>query len=67
MKERIALVVSILALALGVGPAHAHDHLLRAGLAQVEDPAPTKTKLHNVARAYQAAFDELAQQARLAA
>jgi hypothetical protein len=47
---------------------HAHDHLLRAGLAQVSDPSPPrKTKLHNAARAYQAAVDELAQQARLAA
>jgi hypothetical protein len=41
---------------------HAHDHLLRAGLAQVSDPSPPrKTKLHNAARAYQAAVDGLAQ------
>ena len=47
---------------------HAHDHLLRAGLAQVSDPSPPrKTKLYNAARAYQAAVDELTQQARLAA
>jgi hypothetical protein len=47
---------------------HAHDHLLRAGLAQASDPSPPrKTKLHNAARAYQAAVDELTQQARLAA
>jgi predicted MarR family transcription regulator len=47
---------------------HAHDHLLRTGLAQVSDPSPPRnTKLHNAARAYQAAFDELTQQARLAA
>jgi len=47
---------------------HAHDHLLRTGLAQVSDPSPPrKTKLHNAARAYQAAFDELTQQTRLAA
>ena len=47
---------------------HAHDHLLRAGLAQVADPSPPRTsKLHNAARAYQAAFDDLTQQARLAA
>ena len=47
---------------------HAHDHLLRAGLAQVGDPSPPrKSKLHNAARAYQAAVDELTQQARLAA
>jgi len=47
---------------------HAHDHLLRTGLAQVSDPSPPRnTKLHNAARAYQVAFDELTQQARLAA
>ena len=47
---------------------HAHDHLLRTGLALTSDPnPPRKTKLHNAARAYQAAFDELTQQARLAA
>jgi hypothetical protein len=47
---------------------HAHDHLLRTGLAQVSDPSPPRnTKLHNAARAYQAAFDELTQQARLTA
>jgi predicted MarR family transcription regulator len=39
---------------------HAHDHLLRTGLALTNDPSPPrKTKLHNAARAYQAAFDEL--------
>ncbi|OBI88779.1 hypothetical protein [Mycobacterium asiaticum] len=47
---------------------HAHDHLLGAGLAQVSDPSPPrKTNLHNAARAYQAAIDELTQQARQAA
>ena len=47
---------------------HAHDHLLRTDLALTSDPSPPrKTKLHNAARAYQAAFDELTQQARLAA
>ena len=47
---------------------HAHDHLLRTGLALTSDPSPPrKTKLHNAARAYQAAFDELTQQALLAA
>ena len=47
---------------------HAHDQLLRAGLAQVSDPdPPRKTKLHNAARDYQAAVDELTQQAQLAA
>jgi hypothetical protein len=46
---------------------HAHDHLLRTGVALTSDPSPPrKTKLHNAARAYQAAFDELAQQAQLA-
>ena len=39
---------------------HAHHHLLRTGLALTSDPSPPrKTKLHNAARAYQAAFDEL--------
>jgi hypothetical protein len=47
---------------------HAHDHLLRTGLALTSDPSPPRnTKLHNAARAYQAAFDELTQQAQLAA
>jgi len=47
---------------------HAHDHLLRTGLALTSDPSPPRnTKLHNAARAYQAAFDELTQHAQLAA
>jgi hypothetical protein len=47
---------------------HAHDHLLRTGLSQVNDPSPPRiTKLHNAARAYQAAIDELTQNAQLAA
>ena len=47
---------------------HAHDHLLRTGLALTSDPSPPRnTKLHNAARAYQAAFDELTQKAQLAA
>ena len=47
---------------------HAHDHLLRTGLALKSDPSPPRnTKLHNAARAYQAAFDELTQHAQLAA
>jgi hypothetical protein len=47
---------------------HAHDHLLRAGLAQVSDPSPPHpTKLRTAAHAYQAAINELTQQARLAA
>ena len=47
---------------------HAHDHLLRAGLAQVGDPSPPQpSRLRTAARAYQAAFDDLANQAHLAA
>lgn len=47
---------------------HTHDHLLRAGLAELTDPAPPRpTRLRAAARAYQAAFDDLARQARLAA
>ena len=47
---------------------HAHDHLLRAGLAQVADPSPPRTsKLRSATRAYQAAFADLTHQARLAA
>lgn len=47
---------------------HAHDHLLRTGLAQVTDPSPPRmSKLRNATRAYQTAFDELTQQAQLAA
>jgi hypothetical protein len=47
---------------------HAHDHLLRAGLAELTDPSPPEpSKLRTAARAYQAAFDDLARQAHLAA
>ncbi len=47
---------------------HAHDHLLRAGLAEVTDPdPPAPTRLRTAARAYQAAVDDLADRARLAA
>ncbi|MGH3565410.1 MAG: hypothetical protein ACRDRH_05155 [Pseudonocardia sp.] len=47
---------------------HAHDHLLRTGLAQVTDPdPPAPSRLRTAARAYQAAFDDLANHARLAA
>jgi len=47
---------------------HAHDHLLRAGLAQLTDPSPpAPSRLRTAARAYQAAFDHLACQAHLAA
>jgi hypothetical protein len=46
----------------------AHDHLLRAGLAQVSDPSPPQpTKLRTAAHAYQAAINDLTQQVRLAA
>jgi len=47
---------------------HAHDHLLRTGLAQVSDPdPPAPSRLRAAARAYQAAFQELTQHAHLAA
>ena len=47
---------------------HAHDHLLRPGLAQTADPSPpAPAKLRAAARAYQAAYDDLARQAHLAA
>jgi hypothetical protein len=47
---------------------HAHDHLLRAGLAELTDPAPPRpTPLRAAARAYQTAFDDLARRAHLAA
>ncbi len=47
---------------------HAHDHLLRTGLAQVTDPdPPAPSRLRTTARAYQTAFHELTQHAQLAA
>jgi hypothetical protein len=47
---------------------HARDHLLRTGLAELSDPSPPgPSRLRTAARAYQAAFDDLAQQAHLAA
>ncbi|MGH3950360.1 MAG: hypothetical protein ACRDSE_14775 [Pseudonocardiaceae bacterium] len=47
---------------------HAHDHLLRTGLAAVTDPdPPAPSRLRTAAHAYQAAFDDLAKQAHLAA
>jgi len=47
---------------------HAHEHLLRPGLAQLTDPSPpAPSPLRAAARAYQAAYDDLARQARLAA
>jgi hypothetical protein len=47
---------------------HAHDHLLRTGLAQISDPSPPRpSAFRQAARAYQAAFDDLTHQATLAA
>ncbi|MGH3897713.1 MAG: hypothetical protein ACRDTA_05545 [Pseudonocardiaceae bacterium] len=47
---------------------HAHDHLLRTGLAEITDPdPPAPSRLRAAAHAYQAAFQQLAQQAHLAA
>jgi hypothetical protein len=47
---------------------HAHDHLLRPGLAQLTDPSPpAPSRLRAAARAYQAAYDDLTCQAHLAA
>jgi len=47
---------------------HAHDHLLRTGLAEITDPdPPTPSRLRTAARAYQAAFNDLARYAHLAA
>jgi hypothetical protein len=47
---------------------HAHNHLLRTGLAQITDPdPPAPSRLRAATRAYQAAFNELTQYAHLAA
>jgi hypothetical protein len=47
---------------------HAHDHLLRTGLAELTDPDPPRpSRLRTAARAYQAAFHDLAHYAHLAA
>ena len=47
---------------------HAHNHLLRTGLAEITDPdPPAPSQLRHAARAYQAAFDDLARYAHLAA
>ena len=47
---------------------HAHDHLLRTGLAEITDPdPPAPSRLRTAARAYQAAYDDLAHYAHLAA
>jgi hypothetical protein len=43
----------------------AHDHLLRGGLAQLEDPGTTR--LRTASRAYQTALDDLARESALAA
>jgi hypothetical protein len=46
----------------------AHDHLLRPALAQTADPSPpAPSRLRAAARTYQAAYDDLARQAHLAA
>ena len=47
---------------------HAHDHLLRTGLAELTDPSPPlPSPLRAATRAYQAAFNDLASHAHLAA
>ena len=47
---------------------HAHDHLLRTGLAEITDPdPPAPSRLRAADRAYQAAFGDLARYAHLAA
>ncbi|HZD15992.1 MAG TPA: hypothetical protein VE196_12890 [Pseudonocardiaceae bacterium] len=47
---------------------HAHAHLLHTGLAHLTDPSPPMpSRLRTAARAYQNAFDHLADQAHLAA
>jgi hypothetical protein len=47
---------------------HAHDHLLRTGLAQITDPdPPAPSRLRTADRAYRSAFNDLARYAHLAA
>jgi hypothetical protein len=47
---------------------HANNHLLRTGLAEITDPdPPAPSQLRHAARAYQAAFDDLARYGHLAA
>lgn len=47
---------------------HAHDHLLRTGLAELTAPDPPRpSRLRTAARAYQTAFHDLARYAHLAA
>ena len=60
--------VTDLGLQLALLFTHAHDHLLRTGLAEITDPdPPAPSRLRAAARAYQAAFDDLAHYAHLAA
>ena len=47
---------------------HAHEHLLRVGLAEITDPdPPARSRLRTADRAYRSAFDDLARHAHLAA
>jgi hypothetical protein len=47
---------------------HAHDHLFRAGIAEITDPdPPAPSRLRCAARTYQTAFNDLASYAGLAA
>jgi hypothetical protein len=47
---------------------HAHNHLLRIGLAELTDPdPPAPSRLRTADRAYRSAFDDLAHYAHLAA
>jgi hypothetical protein len=47
---------------------HAHDHLLRTGLAEITDPdPPAPSRLRAADRAYRSAFDDLSRYAHLAA
>jgi hypothetical protein len=47
---------------------HAHDHMLRTGLAEITDPdPPAPSRLRDADRAYRRAFADLAHDAHLAA
>jgi len=46
---------------------HAHDHLLRTGLATINQPGPARTPLAKASRTYRTALTDLARQAHLAA
>jgi hypothetical protein len=47
---------------------HAHDHLLRTGMAELTDPSPPwPSQLRAADRSYQAAFNKLTHRAGLAA